>query len=781
MGISDTSAREDALDAVIRKRDNVEGAALFSILPKRRDRRLLRLLVAYQVMWDFLDSVSERGAYAGQANGLQLHRALTEALNPDAPISDYYRYHPSKNDDGFLLSLVDTCRRICIELPSYRQVSDLILDGVARCVIQSLNHEPDPQKRNTLLRRWAESNFPDASGLDWFELTAAASAFMPHALLALAADPDRDRCELIAVDAAYFPWISLAVSMLDSYVDQAKDTANNEHSYISHYASKTLALARMTMIIRKAILQTQRLPNGRRHVVLAASMVGMYLSKKSANTPGLRAQTRVLVRAGGPLTILLLQAACLWRMTRVEAIAPQAIGVELPPSLGLSPAIQTFAFWRSPRAYCEYCRRCYGNRFVLRVMSRPPMVVLSDPRDIRATMTAPPDVLHPGEGGAMISPLVGECSFMLADEDEHLSGRKAVLFALQKRTVDCDAERLIDEVRCAVASWPQGVPLSLYPCLRRLSLEVILRTVFAPTGHGFDDKLAELRERTLAMLAVAGSVLLPLPNLRLGPGRTVWNRFLRNRQEVDALIQRIVRRRHTGSAGSDKDVLAVLLGASNQDGSPLSQCQLRDNVVTVLVSGHETTAAQLAWAFQLIAHNQRVQKRLIEEIDEGDGDAYLTATIQEVMRHRSVFLLTIPRAVVRPIEIGGWTYHPPVHLLGCIYLLHHDPDVYPEPDEFRPERFLEGQPSPHSYLPWGGGRRRCPGSHLAMLEMKTVLRAVLETMTVDPAGKRMERPKWRSVIVTPHAGSRVILRSRERRRDTQRRIRQTSAGPDPHG
>ena len=163
--------------------------------------------------------------------------------------------------------------------------------------------------------------------------------------------------------------------------------------------------------------------------------------------------------------------------------------------------------------------------------------------------------------------------------------------------------------------------------------------------------------------------------------------------------------------------------------------------MSLILAGHETTASQLAWAFQLLAHNPRVQRRLIEEIDQDTDDVYLTATIQEVLRHRPVFLFTIPRAVKQPIEIGGWTYRPPVHLLGCIYLLHHDPDVYPEPDEFRPERFLEGQPSPYTYLPWGGGRRRCPGSHLALLEMKTVLRAVLETMTVSPASRRMERPK----------------------------------------
>jgi len=194
----------------------------------------------------------------------------------------------------------------------------------------------------------------------------------------------------------------------------------------------------------------------------------------------------------------------------------------------------------------------------------------------------------------------------------------------------------------------------------------------------------------------------------------------------------------------------------------MTHSQLRDNLMSLILAGHETTASQLAWAFQLLAHNPPAQTRLIEEIDENTGDEYLTATIQEVLRHRPVFLFAIPRAVKQPIEIGAWTYRPPAHLLACIYLLHHDPDIYPEPERFRPERFLEGQPSPYMWLPWGAGRKRCPGSHLAMLEMKTVLRTVLESTTVSPASRHMERPRWRSVIVTPHAGSRVVLRRRER-------------------
>lgn len=423
------------------------------------------------------------------------------------------------------------------------------------------------------------------------------------------------------------------------------------------------------------------------------------------------------------------------------------------------------------------CQTRFGNQFILDITSFPTLVCLCDPAHVKAMLMAPADRLQPGEGSAKIEPIVGLNSFMLQDQGEHLHGRKALLPALRPRTIHKDTDWILDTVRHLTASWPRDIGFPVLPHLHRLTLDIILRRVF--TNSESEGRLPTLRTTIVAMLAVTDSVVYPLPLLRHGPGRVIWTRFLRQRSDADALIHELVDERASASDPDRDDVLATLMMARNSDGSPLSPSQLRDNIVTVLASGYETTSSQLAWAFQLLAHNPGVQRRLIEEIDRDAGDAYLTATIQEVLRHRTVFPLTVPRAVKRPIEIGGWMYRPPVHLVGCLYLLHHDPDVYPEPEEFRPERFLEGQPSPYSYLPWGGGRRRCPGSHLALLEMKTVLRAVLETMTVAPASRRMERPKWRSVIVTPHAGSRVVLRPRERRAGPLRPVRQTPVAACP--
>jgi cytochrome P450 len=763
MTIPDGSIRDDAIVSLARKRDNVEGAALFSILPKRRDRHLLRLLVAYQVMWDFLDSVSERGASAGYLNGRQLHRALVDALDPDAPISDYYRYHPWKSDGGYLLVLVETCRRMCQALPSYRQVRQSMLRGVERCAIQYLNHEPAPQRRDAALKAWAERSASDEHGLDWFELTAAAGAFVPHALLALAAEPSCGKQEMIAVDSIYFPWIALVITMLDSYVDQADDISDASHSYIAHYTCESIALERLAAIIERSIRLATSLPKRHRHALLIEGIVAWYLSSENVNTPATRKQTHMLAGAGGSLTRLLLPLVRVWRATRTERPGRTAGTNDLPQGSRLPSAIQTYLTWKVPFTYVERCKARYGNRFICKMTNFPTFVFLCDHAAIKAMLTAPADILHPGEGGAKIASIVGEDSFMLLDGQEHLYGRKATLPALRPSAIHKDADWVLDTVRRQTASWPRDITFPLLSYLRGLTLDIILRRVFTDSTSSPDCRLHALREVSLAMLAVTGSIVYPLPILRHGPGRAVWRRFLRQRSAADVLIYALIDQRIATRASDHDDVLAMLLATRDTEGCRMSRQQLRDNLMTILVSGHETTASQLAWAFQLLAHNPVAQRRLINEIDKGTDDTYLTATIQEVLRHRAVFPFTVPRAVKRPIQIGDWTYEPPMHLLGCIYLLHHDPDTYPDPDEFRPERFLEGQPSPYTYLPWGGGRRRCPGSHLALLEMKAVLRTVLETMTIDPASRRMERPRWRSVIVTPHAGSRVVLRPRERR------------------
>ncbi len=428
-----------------------------------------------------------------------------------------------------------------------------------------------------------------------------------------------------------------------------------------------------------------------------------------------------------------------------------------PPSPPLPSAVQTLAFWRHPHAYLEWCRRRYGARFTVNAVGRPPMVFMSDPADIKAIVGAPANVLHPGAGGRAIVPLVGEGSFMLAEEEEHLSGRRTILPAFHHRRIGEHAGMVREIAAREVAKWPRGTSFASHPYLRALTLRVILQTIFG----GEEARLRELHRRLLAMFAVTRSLTLQEPPLRRLPGwRGIWRSFLVERAAVDEIVAQLIEEEaHSGAR--DSGLLSMLLGGEHPDNDQLSITQIRDTIVSVILAGHETTASELAWAFQLLAHEPLIAGRLVDDLDAG-GEGYLTAAIQEVLRHRPVFLFTIPRVVRRPFEIAGTTYRPPVQLVGCIHLMQHDPSLYPEPHRFRPERFLDAPPRPEVWMPWGGGRKRCPGHHLAMLEMRTVLETVLGDFELVPVGEKIETARWRSVIVTPGRGSRIMLRKRHR-------------------
>lgn len=263
------------------------------------------------------------------------------------------------------------------------------------------------------------------------------------------------------------------------------------------------------------------------------------------------------------------------------------------------------------------------------------------------------------------------------------------------------------------------------------------------------------------MFAVTRSLVLQEPPLRRLPGwRGIWRSFLVERAAVDKIVAQLIEEEARRGA-RDSGLLSMLLGGEHPDNDQLTIRQIRDTIVSVILAGHETTASELAWAFQLLAHDPVVAGRLVDDLEAG-GEGYLTAAIQEVLRHRPVFLFTIPRVVRRPFEIAGTTYRPPVQLVGCVHLMHHDPSLYPEPHRFRPERFLDGSPRPEVWTPWGGGRKRCPGHHLAMLEMRTVLEIVLRDFELLPVAERIETARWRSVIVTPGRGSQIVLRERRR-------------------
>ena len=331
--IPDEQLRADALSALDQKRGSIDGAALFWTLPKERNRDLLGVLVAYEVLADYLDCVNERGAGRGTANGRQLHLALVEALEaspptrPTPPISDYYRYHSSGDDGGYARALVSTCRVGCERLPSYEAVKPFLMRAAEHSGVLGLNHEPDPLRREAVLREWADDQIPadsthpaDPADERWYERAAGSSAWVTVlAMLALAAKPGRavdgglHGVEVARTYDAYAQWVAPAGAMLDSFADILEDRSSGDHSYIAHYPSMDVATERIGELVRRSRSEARALPGGARHSVLLSSMIAFFLSKDAARTPDLRASARELRRAGGPLVALLLPVLRLWR------------------------------------------------------------------------------------------------------------------------------------------------------------------------------------------------------------------------------------------------------------------------------------------------------------------------------------------------------------------------------------------------------------------------------------------------------------------------------------
>ena len=427
---------------------------------------------------------------------------------------------------------------------------------------------------------------------------------------------------------------------------------------------------------------------------------------------------------------------------------------ELPPGPRLPRALQTIAWWNRTVPFLERCRERYGKRFTMRLLQTPPFVHHSEPEHIREIFTASPEVLHPGEGARILEPVVGANSVILLDERAHLSQRKLMLPAFHGEKMQRLAGLMREVTEREVASWPKDEPIALHPRLQALTLEIVLHAVF---GLDAGKRLDAMRERLTGILEYGARPGSMLPMFQRGK---VWREFLKGRNEADAMIYETIDERRNNGHEERDDVLAMLLEARHEDGSPMSPVELRDELMTLLVAGHETTASELAWAFERLTRTPEVLARLTEEIDSGDDDSYVTATVHETLRRRPVLPNAAPRLVVQPVEVGGWHYEPGVCLIVDTYLVHHDPDIYPDPYAFKPERFLDEQPGTYTWTPFGGGRRRCLGASFAMLEMKIVLRAVLAQNELAPAAPGEEGARRRSITLSPRAGSRTVLRSR---------------------
>jgi hypothetical protein len=431
---------------------------------------------------------------------------------------------------------------------------------------------------------------------------------------------------------------------------------------------------------------------------------------------------------------------------------------QLPPGPPGPALLQMVATWTRPAASLYRAREKYGTRFTVRLPFQPPFVILSDPADIKELLTAPPDAIHPGEGARILEPVVGRKSVILLDEDEHLEQRKLLLPAFHGERMQRLVGLMTELTERELEGWPAGQPIPLHPRLQRLTLEIILRAVF---GLEEGAELDDLRDALTAVLAFAENPLSVLPSLR---EKLRWWRPVREFERVakrtDELMYALIEERRAAGDTDREDVLATLLTARHEDGSEMTPQELRDELMTALVAGHETTASELAWAFERLAREPRVADELTAEIDAGESDEYLTATVHEILRLRPVVPNAEPRLTKQPVTIGGHEYPEGVSLLASAWLVHHDAEIYPDPFAFKPERFVGASPGTYTWLPFGGGRRRCLGASFAIQEMKIVLSAVLSRFEIAAATPAAEQTGRRSITFSPKGGATVVLTKR---------------------
>lgn len=451
------------------------------------------------------------------------------------------------------------------------------------------------------------------------------------------------------------------------------------------------------------------------------------------------------------------------------AAARPAMPAEDLPGPDMSALRQVLAYWKDPAAFVERCRDQYGNRFQLSIRIPPrPLYVLSDPEDIKQMFLAPADVLHTGTGSATIEKFTGQSGLAWLDEDAHKKRRKLLMPSFHGKALQRVDDGIQRMAREEVAAWPRERTMPLHPLIHRFTLHVIREVIF---GRAVPRQWNELIEVLIGMMkfnnGMASAMMIhKMPPVAVRALRLIrplgLDEFLTLRERADALIaEAVADRRASGDLGDD--MLSVLLGITHEDGTPLSQTELRDEMMTIFLAGTETTAAAIAWSFEYLSREPEALARLVAEIDAGEDDAYLTATVHEVLRLRPSIPQIIPRTVVKPIEIGGVRFEPGMVLWASAYLMNRNPQLYPEPDVFRPERFLGTKPGVYTWIPFGGGRIRCLGDKIALLEMKSVLREVLTHCELDRLDPTPEGTKSRSVSTLPSRGALLKLRPRTRR------------------
>jgi cytochrome P450 family 135 len=428
----------------------------------------------------------------------------------------------------------------------------------------------------------------------------------------------------------------------------------------------------------------------------------------------------------------------------------------MPPGPPLPRTLQTLGFILVPARFIDACRRRYGDIVTFSSLFDPRFVMIFEPDMVKQVFRGPPDGLRAGEANAVLGPVVGQHSLLLLDGAQHLRERKLMLPPFHGERMRAYAEVIREAADASIASWPLGEPFAMLPRMQSLTLEVIMRAVFGVDETAGAGELARSIRALLDPPSRASMLLLALSGGRVGAaaGRS----FQERRRALDVLIYReIARRRRVQDLDRREDVFSMLLLARGEDGQPMSDQELRDELVTLLVAGHETTATALAWAFELLLRNADVLGRLKAEIADGEGGEYLEAVVKEVLRLRPV-IAGVGRVVRgRPFEVGGYQIPPGVEINPSIAAIHRREDCYPRAGAFRPERFLgPDAPDTYSWLPFGGGTRRCLGASFATFEMQVAIRRVLERTALVPVGRRPERVVRRGITFVPARGVRVL-------------------------
>jgi cytochrome P450 len=442
--------------------------------------------------------------------------------------------------------------------------------------------------------------------------------------------------------------------------------------------------------------------------------------------------------------------------TLAESFASEARVTMLPPRPDLSRWMMSAGFVLQPTRFLDACHERMGDYFTLRPAPGRVLVVTADPGAVKEVFTGDPALLHAGEANIMLAPLLGQRSVLLLDGPEHIRQRRLMLPPFHGERMRNYSRAIEEAARWHIAAWPRGRSFPVLASMQAITLDVIMRAVFGVYDEPARERLAAPLRRQLDMLANRLTVLmLMLTSSGGGPGtRGPWARIAAARREADALIYEQIRlRRADPKAAGRTDVFSVLL-AARDEGEPLSDEELRDELMTLLVAGHETTATAMAWTLERIVRHSDVLERLTDD----PSDDYLDAVIKETLRLRPV-VPAVARRLMVPMEFGGWNLPAGVHIAPSIYLLHRRPDLYPDPTAFRPERFLERQPATYEWIPFGGGIRRCLGASFAMMEMQTVLGTILRTVKLKPVRADDESVTRRAVTFAPRRGGRIVVQA----------------------